>query len=407
MRYLVGQKWVLALSFVLVLPGVAGAEGRALPIDRSREASLLQTAGGGFSIKRTPHFAIAYDTDRLLVDDLTGRLERTYDRVYRFCEVNGIAARRPDHRLDVVFFDKRASYDRYAARLKFPSGGTYGAYFEATNVSAFFNASNDVELVKLRAKIEAARASFDKLTRTMDEIKDGGARVEIRFADGRHLEGTKAELEKQLADEIDAARKELAVLDGRRQAYVDRINGMVIRHETAHQVLFNAGVHIRGASNPKWVVEGLACLFETPPGPTGTGRAAVNSLRLRDFRSAVAGGSKKERLTWLDYERAVAAGRLPPPQRLITDPGLFDERAGGSALYEATWALTRFLLRTQGDRLAAYLRAVVARRPGPGPTPAAELSLFEAHFGPIDEAFLERFSTYILVLNDPSPAGGL
>src|SRR5579862_3960399 len=37
-----------------------------------------------------------------------------------------------------------------------------------------------------------------------------------------------------------------------------------IVHETTHQVAFNTGLHSRIAETPKWVIEGLATMFEAP-----------------------------------------------------------------------------------------------------------------------------------------------
>ncbi len=407
MQFLIAQRCIPALFLSLSVPGAAGEGGQALPIDRAREAALLQVTGTGFSIKRTPHFIVACDTEGSLTSALTNRIEQTYHMVYRFCEMNGIAARRHDHRLEVLFFDKRAPYDRYAASHRFPSAGTYGVYFESTNRSAFFNVANDQQLIQFNADLAAAHANIDDLVRTMDSIRSDQAHVEIQFADGRRIAGTKAQVARQLAKEIESGREELETLDRRRKAYIDHINRMVIQHETAHQVFFNAGVHVRGASNPKWLVEGLACLFETPPGPAGTGFTVVNQLRLRDFRSAVAGGSKKRRLTWQDYGQATVAGRLPSPQRLIAEPRLFDGPAEDSvASYATAWALTHFLQRTRRAQLAGYLRAVSSRQPDCDLTPAQELALFEAHFGPIDQTFLKRFSGYILWLKCHGPEGG-
>ncbi len=37
-----------------------------------------------------------------------------------------------------------------------------------------------------------------------------------------------------------------------------------IVHETTHQVAFNTGLHSRIGQTPKWVIEGLATMFEAP-----------------------------------------------------------------------------------------------------------------------------------------------
>ena len=57
-----------------------------------------------------------------------------------------------------------------------------------------------------------------------------------------------------------------------------------------------------------------------------------------------------------------------------------------------------YLNRTQGKALPGYLQAVAARKPGELLSPAEELKLFQEHFGPVNEAFVNRFSSFILNL---------
>ena len=275
---------LIALAALCYRPAELRGAPTTLPADEAREQTLLRAAGFGFSIKRTGHFIIAYNTDESLADDLTTRLERTYQCVYHFCELAGIDVRRPEHRLEAIFFNDRRSYDRYADRISFSSQGTYGVYHDPTNRSAFFNVVNDPQMLRLHANVAAAQQSLDQLLRAVKNIRGRHSVINVQFADGRRMQMTRVQAEK----EIKATQQELKELDGKRNAYTSHINCTVVQHETAHQVLHNAGIHIRGAANPKWVVEGLATLFETPPGGGGSGIGKVNDLRLRDFRSAIA-----------------------------------------------------------------------------------------------------------------------
>ena len=61
-------------------------------------------------------------------------------------------------------------------------------------------------------------------------------------------------------------------------------------HEATHQLGYNLGLHNRTGSNPKWIVEGLATVFETPGMEThASDRSAmkrVNAGWLRAFNDS-------------------------------------------------------------------------------------------------------------------------
>jgi len=399
--------WRLAAALALVLAcGGAAPRGPVLELDPAQEQALANAAGQAFQVKRTSHFLIAYDTAPETVNELTNRLEQTYFMVFQLCEMSGIRTRYPTRRLEVIFFDKRAAYDRYLARMAVINApGTFGMYLQQTNRCYFFNAANDAQVRKLRDDIAAANANIDNLERSLQQMPPNGARLEVVFSDGERLVGTRAEIEKRVTRKIDSARAELKKLENRRREYCEKINQTTVQHETAHQTLFNAGLHVQGASNPRWLMEGLACLFETPPGPPGSGFSVVNTGRLEDFRTAI-GGQTRRQLTSRDYEKAVEAGLIASPRQLILKPGMLDARGdAGVRNYAVAWAMTHYLQRNQRERLAAYLLRISDRMPGEYPSPQQELELFEDHFGPIDEVFLRRFSAYIVGLTSRSASG--
>lgn len=388
-----GGVLVLAAT-VLAAPTSRPAEP-LLPPDQRQEEHLLEVAGPGFQTLRTPHFLVAFDTSRALATDLTGRLEETYRSVYRFAEATGIDARRPTKRLEVIFFNRREEYDRYGAGLHFLSRGTYGVYHEPTNRSAFFNVYNDPQLLELHREIAESRKNLDELTRTVKSANGNQALV-FSYDDGRKETLTPAQARKRIED----MRRDLKTLDGKRANYSERVNRTVIQHEAAHQVLFNAGVHVRGGANPKWIIEGLATMFETPPGESGTGLAVINQFRLKDFREAVAGGPVKRPLNAAGFAQAIADKRFESPRRLIGDPRVFDERdERGVRVYALAWSLANYLQRRQPKKLAAYLREVSERRPGQPVSPDEEVRLFEKHFGELNDAFIKSWGKYTLELH--------
>lgn len=397
--------WFVTLVILIVL-GYRTAHLRgaptSLPVDDAREQALLKAAGEGFNIKRTPHFIVAYDTDESLASDLITRLERTRRSIYHFSGLIGMEARQPNHRLAAFFFNERISYDRYAERINFPSQGTYGVYHDGTNWSAFFNVANDPQMRRLQANIASAQQSLDDLIEAVKQIQGSHSIINVQFADGRTIQMTRTQAEK----EIKASQRDLRELAGQRNTYAEHVNCTVIQHETAHQVLYNAGVHVRGACNPRWIVEGLATLFETPPSGNGSGIGTVNDLRLQDFRTAITGDATVQNVSTDDLLQAIASGKIIHPKRLITTPELFDMRGKrASNLYATAWALTHYLHRVRGKQLGSYLRDISTRQPGHQVAPDEELSFFESHFGPIDETFIRRWGIYMLKLKRHSIAG--
>lgn len=382
---------LIALAVALAAPIPASA---GMPIDEAQEQALLSQAGKGFKIKRTAHFLIAYDTRRSVVNEFTSRLEFVYSSVYRFCDRYEFEAFRPKCRLEVLFFNEPPAYYRYIAAVwSFSAGGTYGVYSELENRSAFFNVINEPALIQLHADILASRKNLDQLTQAMKNIQGSQTPVEVLFPDGRRVVLSKRQVKKKIKE----SQRELKSLDRRRKNFSARINRMVIQHEIAHQVLFNTGAHIRGARNPRWLVEGLACLFETPPGRTGAGIGTVNKTRLEDFRSAIRGKTNKRKLTSADFRSAVASGSIVSPRELISNQELLGARGqNGATNYAVAWALTHYVQRKHRDQLAKYMKAVRSREIGVEIPPEAELALFERHFGPLDETFLRRWGEYIL-----------
>ncbi len=142
-------------------------------------------------------------------------------------------------------------------------------------------------------------------------------------------------------------------------------NAETIIHEATHQTAFNVGVHTRFAEQPRWLVEGLAMMFEAP----GVWNAAslhtqadrINRYRIDHFRAATPNRPA-------DWVAQLAASDQP------FDSGVLDA-------YAAAWTLTFYLCETQPQQYSAYLARVAARQPFAKYLPAERLRDFTAAFG--------------------------
>ncbi len=342
------------------------------PPDPAAEQRLLERAGPGMSLRGTDHFLIAYNASPESLSALISRLEATHRAVYRFCEINDLPARPLTQRLEVIFYETYEQYGQAADKIGFAYQGSSGFFSRSTNVATFYNMLNSPDLAGINQKIADAERRLDRL-------------------------GKSASGDREASRKAAAERGRLVNI---RDRAVEHINRTTVQHETAHQLFFNAGIHVRGARNPQWLVEGLACLFETPPSASGAGAATTNQMRLADFRECVGHGNAKARLKLEDVRAAIADGKLVALPTLISDADLFLERTNPRLVqhYSQAWSLVFYLQRAKREQFAEYLRVLNQRGVGAAVTPEQELADFQAVFGPVDERFERAWASFVLDL---------
>lgn len=117
-------------------------------------------------------------------------------------------------------------------------------------------------------------------------------------------------------------------------------------HEATHQLAFNMSLHTRIGDNPRWVVEGLAMIFER--NAAGTGERHGNE------RQRV----NEERYEW--FMQRTRGNVLPIKDFIAAD------RPFGTATLDAyaeSWALAFYLSERRGADYTAYLRRIQERDP--------------------------------------------
>lgn len=123
-------------------------------------------------------------------------------------------------------------------------------------------------------------------------------------------------------------------------------NAETIIHEATHQTAYNVGVHRRFAEQPRWLVEGLAMMFEAPGVWNGNSlqgqETRINGGRFDDFFIT----DNRRGSDWL--MRLVATD-----QSFQSDP---------SAAYAEAWALNFYLCETRPREYTAYLAKVGRRK---------------------------------------------
>lgn len=157
-------------------------------------------------------------------------------------------------------------------------------------------------------------------------------------------------------------------------------NADTIIHEATHQTAFNTGIHKRFSSAPRWMVEGLATMFEArgvwASQYDRTQADRVNRGRLIDFRNYVATKWKPGTIA-----------------SLLSSDRMFQSDTTGA--YALAWALSFYLSETQPRLYAEYLARTVERQPFESYTAAERMADFEDIFGSEMKMFETKFLRYM------------
>lgn len=369
---------IYPIGFALLSIGVCAAAPPKSSRHRETTARAIEV-GQPFKIRETDHFTISYNTDYNILRPLIGRLEGTFDAVWRFASENDLADHTPARKLNVIVFDQFREFAQYAERIDVRVGGMAGFFHPATNAAAFCNMYNSPALESLGSEIDRVQQQHAALA-SANRPATLGQRKQLRHA--------------------------LSNLTGSRESLVKRFNRLVIQHESAHQVFFNLGVHVSGAQNPEWLVEGLACQFEIPQSNTTGKIRSINHMRLSDFRDAFRATHEVREVSTEAVADALTAGRVIPLSELVSGTGFItDDGENVAYRYAQSWALVYYLARRQSRELALYLRQLAARKPGVEVEPKREIAEFESRFGRIDAAWEADWLSHIFRLRfDPNEA---
>jgi len=327
--------------------------------------ALVAQAGDGFRGRRSNLFLIAYDTPPETVTPFLGRLEGVHGTVIRFLRAFPFEAPASTEPLRVILFRDFEGFTRFATAAGIASPSVAGVYDSTRDLAAFCDTMALPQVAELRRKLDglSATASAEKRRQRAGNTTDA---------------------------ELISRRTQL-------DALVTRFNRFVVQHEATHQTLFHAGLHVRGAINPAWFVEGMACQFEIPqPDATGA-RLTVNHVRLADFRDALSLPSAAKSVTPPQLAAAVAGGRWFPLRDFLAESDRFASPGENSAFaYAQAWGLVFYLHRERREGLAAYAALVSKRRPGERIDTARQVREFEQALGPPDAAFEEAWIRYLL-----------
>lgn len=278
---------------------------------------LRRTLPKQFRIDGTGHFLICAEKNSHRIGEIC---EDTYRTFHRYFSVRGFKIAQPEFPLVVIVFPDRAGFAAYCRKDGLePPSGMLGYYMRLTNRVALFDGGGN-----LNAELDppADRAKME--TVSADETA-------VRFD---------AMLEGNLHD--------------------------TIVHETTHQVAFNTGLHSRIGPTPKWVIEGLATMFEAPG--------------IRDSQRSASPKSRINRSRFVWFGNYMQSRRRP--HSLADFVGTDDLYASATLdAYSEGWALTFFLAETRHAAYGRFLKLIAQRNPLKAYPAAERVADFRKTFG--------------------------
>jgi hypothetical protein len=308
-------------KFRQVSPQFSGWSGSVLRDQLRREF------GKSFEVAGTRHYAVCATSDqkaRVFAETFED-LFRTFQMYFA---VRGFKISEPEFPLVAVVFPDYDAFARYAKAENVAVSRNLKGYY--------LNSSNRIALYEDPTGI-SARQSLPTLRLSETSVLDGAASnpFQLPFA-GEGNPTVWASFEGSLKD--------------------------TMIHEATHQAAFNTGLHSRIGENPKWVVEGLATVFEAP-GIRNSGANIGAKMRIN-----------RERFMWFG-EFARSRRKPQSLEAFLSNDELFQSAALDA--YSQAWAFTFFLIETRPRLYAEYLRTIAARDPLQAYTPAARVADFK------------------------------
>ncbi|MCG8584702.1 MAG: DUF1570 domain-containing protein [Pirellulales bacterium] len=116
-------------------------------------------------------------------------------------------------------------------------------------------------------------------------------------------------------------------------------------HEATHQTAYNTGVHNRFGQTPRWVVEGLGTMFESP--------GVWNSHRYRGRQNRI---DKNRLANFRQYQKRRSPTAIA---NLLSSDRVFQQDV--EAAYAESWALTLYLVETMPQQYCRFLKITAAK----------------------------------------------
>jgi hypothetical protein len=304
---------------------------------------LLGEFGKGYEVAASRHYLVCAPAGR--ASDYVSVFEETWRRFHMYFAVRGFEMDEPEFPLIAVILKDHESFSEYARNENAGIGsGILGYYWSTHNRVIMF------EDPKMHATAEQRQLSQH---RPVSSIFAG-------------LGGSTPISREQLVlttDPWDWAFSDPGDLAARSGINADLKETMI--HEATHQLGYNTKLHNRTGRNPKWIVEGLATVFEAP----GMEKARMGR------------SGKRANEGWLHGFRKFVTSTRPENflETYIRDDRSFDSDISNA--YAQAWALSFWLIETRPREYAGFLKKMANPEISKSLTAERRVKLFQEAFG--------------------------
>ena len=306
------------------------------PLTTNEDSVRLMQQYAGREAKRleTPHFVFVYTSEPGAARKLAARLETVYKWNVTFMRMFDIPPKKPDHRLEVFYFNTFEEYSTYQTLNGFREMSALGFYMRTNNRCAFFDMNTWPPVAAALAGSNNPNLSYQERLRMKNEYK----------------------------------------------RWSDWMNIGVVQHEATHAIQFNIGIFPKGGDTGKWMTEGLCVQFEVAPSITGGSLGSINYSRLHDWHRMY--GRNGELVPWTFVKNQILSDGM----------GYHDYVMGWAINYY----LRKEFRDEYGEwmRLLAAREDDWSERV----SIADRLSDFEALFGKLDEEWVQKMFEYIAAI---------
>ena len=301
---------------------------------------ILKELPSGFSIHKTKHYLICYNTSKAYAQWCGGLFERLFRAYNNYWMRRDMSLSPPEMPMVAIICKDKETWHHYAGREVGNAVDSIDGYYNLI--------TNRIATYDLTANPQTSgRASK---SRNISEIN-------------------------RLLSQPQAGQLVATVI-----------------HEATHQIAFNCGIQQRLSDIPIWLNEGMAMYFETPDlrskkGWRGMGE--INMNRLVQFRNYL------QRRPGDSLYSMIANGKRMQGR---SEDKRFGGQQGILDAYSEAWALTYFLLTYQQDDFIKYLKFLSEKKPGRAESEEQKITDFEKFFGDLeslDKKFTQRMQKEI------------
>lgn len=322
---------------------------------------LLEEFGSGFQVATTRHYVVCAPGDRARI--YCDLFEKTWRRFHMYFAIRGFEMKDPEFPMIAIVLKDRRSFLDYARKEKARVDSNILGYYWSTHNRVIMFEDRNAHASLPGPPTDHHRSATEErlLFASRSRAETDGFVTERALLANRAWRWAFSDSDASSALVSPGSTDEVA---SRTSINANLRETMI--HEATHQLGYNLGLHNRTGRNPKWIVEGLATVFETP----GMEEYAMD----RDVR-------KRMNRSWhFGFQKFVEEGR--PEAYLETfirtdDP--FRTQMGNA--YAQAWALSFWLIETRPREYAAFLQKMASPEVTRQLTPDLRVRLFKESFG--------------------------